>query len=144
MCNFPYFRNIYTLPPMFVQLTFFASFTCFCFPYFDQNAWCINFMHRALHILDAPGPWAETMWGLGKRSPKNLRWGDCPCIRPPIFKEVLLWDVRQSTNWLRKGVKEEYFCLNLRFLVKKWGSYMLYIRFQTKSSLKKVVRNFGR
>src|SRR6218665_280657 len=39
----PYFRKIYTLPPIFVQFTFFA-------PLFDHDA----FMNHALHVLDAP------------------------------------------------------------------------------------------
>jgi len=46
--------------------------------------------------------------GLGD-GPPNLRWGTAQASAPPIFWEVLLWDVRQSTNWLRKGVMEEYF-----------------------------------
>jgi len=32
----------------------------------------------------------------------------------------------------KKGVQEEYFCLKLRFLVKKRGLYMPHIKFQTK------------
>ena len=57
---------------------------------------------------------------LGGTAPqKYLRWGDGPCICPPIFWEALLSDVRQSTNWRKKGVKEEFFVLNSRFLVKK-------------------------
>ena len=50
--------------------------------------------------------------GLGGRFPKLLRWGDGPCIRPPIFWEVLLLEVRQSTNWLKKGLKKEFFVQN--------------------------------
>jgi len=58
--------------------------------------------------------------GLGGRSPPKIWGGGRPMHPPPpIFWEVLLWDVRKSTKWLRKGVKKEYFCLKLRFLVKK-------------------------
>ena len=32
----------------------------------------------------------------GDGPPKNLRWGDGPCIGPPIFREVVLSDARES------------------------------------------------
>ena len=45
----------------------------------------------------------------------NLRWGDCPCIGPPIyfpiFWEVVLSDVRESMNRVK-------YCF---FLVRKWS-----------------------
>ena len=49
--------------------------------------------------------------GPGGRSPKNFRWGDGPkkfevgdgsCIRPPIFREVVLSDAPESTNRVKK------------------------------------------
>src|SRR6218665_1358060 len=36
--------------------------------------------------------------GTGGRFPPKFVVGDCPCIRPPIFGEVLLSDVCESTN----------------------------------------------
>jgi len=39
-------------------------------------------------------------WGDGP--PKNLRRGDGPCIGPPIFREVVLSDARESTNRIKK------------------------------------------
>jgi len=38
-------------------------------------------------------------WG---RSPKNLTWRGRPCIRPPIFWEVVLSDACEITNWVKK------------------------------------------
>src|SRR6218665_1655747 len=48
--NFPYFIKISKFSHIFVQFTFLAKFTFYCFPYFDQAA----FVHHALHVLDAP------------------------------------------------------------------------------------------
>ena len=39
--------------------------------------------------------------GTGDGPPK-IWGGDGPCIRPPIFREVVLLDAWQSTNWLKK------------------------------------------
>ena len=34
----------------------------------------------------------ENLGGLGGRSPKKFEVGDGPCIRPPIFREVVSSD----------------------------------------------------
>jgi len=39
--------------------------------------------------------------GLGRRPPK-FEVGDGPCIRPPIFREVVLSDVRESMERVKK------------------------------------------
>ena len=65
-------------------------------------------------------------------------WGTAHASVPTIFWEVLLLDVGQTKNWLKKGVKEELF-----FGQEK--GHMLYISFQTdKIVIKKVIRNLGR
>ena len=50
------------------------------------------------------------------------------------------WDVRQSTNWLRKGVKEEYFCPKLRCLVKKRGG-VIYVIYQISGKIESKKRS---
>jgi len=65
--------------------------------------------------------------GNGGRYPgKNLRWGTAHASIPPIFPEELLFDVRQSTNWLKKGLKEEFIVVKKRFLVQKRVIYVIY------------------
>ena len=34
--------------------------------------------------------------------PKKFEVGDGPCIGPPIFREVVLWDGRESSNRVKK------------------------------------------
>jgi len=48
--------------------------------------------------------------------------GDGPCIRPPIFWEVVLSDARESTNRVKEGVVKEFFSEIVVVLVRK-GSY---------------------
>jgi len=48
-------------------------------------------------------------WG---ECPPNLRWGDCPCIRPPIFGDVVLRDAREKHEVLNNcDMKELFFVL---------------------------------
>src|SRR6218665_187061 len=63
--------------------------------------------------------------------PPKFEVGDGPCIRPPNILRSTVIGSGAKYKVTEKGVKEEYFCLKSRFLVKKRGSYMLYIRFQT-------------
>src|SRR6218665_3958475 len=51
--------------------------------------------------------------------------GDGPCIRPPLVRELMLSDARESTNGVKKGVIKELFFEIGFFLVKK-GSYMTF------------------
>jgi len=44
----------------------------------------------------------------------------------------------------KKGVKEEYFCLKLKLLVKKRGGIYVIYQISDKVESKKVVRNLGR
>jgi len=44
------------------------------------------------------------IWGLGGRSPQNLRWVTVHALVPPIFREVVLPDARESMNRVEKGV----------------------------------------
>jgi len=41
--------------------------------------------------------------GLGDGPPKNLRWGTAHALVPPIFREVVLSDSRESMNRVKKG-----------------------------------------
>src|SRR6218665_3402558 len=66
--------------------------------------------------------------GTGRRSLKNLRWWDGPCIRPPIFRAIVLSDALQSTNALKRGVKKECFVLKQRYFGKKMVIYVIYTR----------------
>jgi len=36
---------------------------------------------------------------------KNLKWGTAHSSVPPIFWELLLLDVRQSMNWVKKVIR---------------------------------------
>ena len=74
--------------------------------------------------------------GTGGRSPRKLRWGDCPCIRPPNILRSNFMRCEAKYELTKKlGVKEEYFCLKLRFLVKKKGVIIICCRsdFRQKS-----------
>ena len=48
--------------------------------------------------------------------------GDGPCIRPPIFLEVVLSDARESTNRVKQDIIKEFFSEIVVFLVRK-GPY---------------------
>src|SRR6218665_2644932 len=86
--------------------------------------------------------------GNGGWSPQNLRCGDGPCIGPPIFREVVLSDARESTNRVKNGAIKEFFSEIVVFLVKK-RSYTTFNRVKQRKIRKtwsmtkkqKVVRN---
>jgi len=42
----------------------------------------------------------------GGTVPQNLRWGTAHASVSPIFWKLLVLDVRQSTNWVKKGLQE--------------------------------------
>ena len=55
-----------------------------------------------MHLRPVADP-VTGLWGMGGdlgetrgMVPQNIRWGDGPCIRPPIFGEVLLSQVRRE------------------------------------------------
>src|SRR6218665_3968532 len=86
--------------------------------------------------------------GNGGWSPQNLRCGDGPCIGPPIFREVVLSDARESTNRVKNGSIKEFLSEIVVFLVKK-RSYTTFNRVKQRKIRKtwsmtkkqKVVRN---
>jgi len=45
---------------------------------------------------------SKNLGGTGWDGPPNLRWGDGPCIGPPIFREVVLLDARESMNRVKR------------------------------------------
>ena len=55
-----------------------------------------DILHAVANSFQDTGKNLEGYWG--GRSPKNLRWGDDPRIRSPIFQQLLLLDVSQGTN----------------------------------------------
>jgi len=81
---------------------------------------------------------------LGGRSPKKLRWGDGPCIRPPIFAEVVLLGLRKYEQKKRK-----FFC-EIDVFVKKRVIYLckvicyIVIRDHVRQGIKKVIRHVWR
>ena len=68
---------------------------------------------------------AETLGDWGDGPPKNLRWGDGPCIGPPIFRQVVLSDARERMSRVKNGLIKEFFSEIVVFLVKE-GSYMTF------------------
>ena len=58
--------------------------------------------------------------------PKNLRWGDDPCIRPPNILKSTVIGYEAKYELTKKGLKEEFFVLKSRFLVKKTVIYVIY------------------
>jgi len=56
---------------------------------------------------------------LGERSSQILRWGMAHAFVPPIFREVVLSDARESTNRVKKDVIKELFCEIGSFLVSR-------------------------
>ena len=60
--------------------------------------------------------------GTGGTVPPKFEVGDGPCIGPPIFREVVLSDARESKNRVKKGLIKEFFSEIMVFLVKK-GPY---------------------
>src|SRR6218665_3050451 len=62
------------------------------------------------------------MGGWGTVPPKNLRWKTAHVLIPPIFREVVLSDARESMNRVKNGLIKEFFSEIVVFLVKK-GSY---------------------
>ena len=82
---------------------------------------------------------------LGGTAPHNLRWGTAHALVPPIFREVVLSDARESMNRVKRGV----------FLVRKGSNMTSNIAnigniWEKKGkiwkiwSMKKVIRNFCR
>src|SRR6218665_1915190 len=78
----------------------------------SARQWVLPTQNKCITVITTRG---GDLGGLGGRSPPNLRWGDGPCIGPPIFREVVLLDARESTNRVKKvlsrnfGVKMEIF-----------------------------------
>ena len=64
--------------------------------------------------------------GTGGTVPPNMRWGTAHASVPPIFWEVVLPDVRDSLNRVKKGA----------FLVRK-GSYTTFCIVQTRKMCEK-------
>ena len=77
---------------------------------------------------------------------QNLRWGTAHVFVPPIFREVVLLDACESTNWVKRGVIKAFFVLKWRLFSSRKRFFSsakghIYIRFKT---VKKVIRNFWR
>ena len=51
----------------------------------------------------------DSIGGTGGTFLPKFKVGDGPCIRPPIFGEVALWDSRESTKCLKMR-DEGIFC----------------------------------
>src|SRR6218665_1125803 len=94
------------------------------------------------------------IWGWSQK----IDVGSGPCIRPNYILRSTVIGCEAKYDLTKKGVKEDFFVLKSRFLVKILvqkrvkESYMLYIRFQAVETdkmefvfLKKVIRkNLGR
>jgi len=61
-----------------------------------------NVMNPGLFIMGGD------LGGLGDAS-LNLRWGTAYASIPPIFREIVLEETWESTNWLKNGVKKKIF-----------------------------------
>jgi len=63
-------------------------------------------------------------WGDGP--PKNLRCGDGPCIRPPIFREVTLSHACESKNRVKKvSCTKEFFSEIVSFSREERAIYVI-------------------
>src|SRR6218665_1965630 len=71
--------------------------------------------HRRCRLIMVYTQGRRPMGDWGDVPPKNLRWGTAHALVPPIFREVVLSDARESTKRVKKGV----------FLVRK-GSNMTF------------------
>jgi len=63
-------------------------------------------------------------WGDG---PPKIWGGDGPCIRPPIFGEVVLWDARESTKCLKSEMKE-FFCCEIEAFRQEKGHNIIWLQ----------------
>ena len=82
----------------------------------------------------------EDLGGDGGRSlPKNLRWGDGPCIRSPnILRSSVVGLARKHEQSKKIGIVKEFFSGIVFFLVKK-GSYTTFYTVKIRGILKKRI-----
>src|SRR6218665_1233152 len=83
--------------------------------------------------------------GTGGGPPKNLRWGTAHALVPPIFREVVLSDTRESINRVKKGVflvrKGSNMTFNTAQIGKIWEKQGKILK---RWSMTKITRNFCR
>jgi len=77
-------------------------------------------------------------WG---RSPKYVGWGNGPCIRPPIFWEVVLSDVRESKNRVKRRCDQGINFLNRGFSREEWVMYDIWHSKDMENNDRKNLKN---
>jgi len=84
-------------------------------------------------------PWAE-IWGTGGRSPhKTFDVGTARASVPPnILRSTVIGCEANYELTKIKGVKEEFFSLKLRLLVKKRAIYVIYQLSDSRDSIMEI------